>query len=88
MGQGFSHMLEMLSSDVAKNIEKNEFSSDIYKTTEDNYITTAPNALERASSTKLKINKKELINQEYIKNIKDNKRIDKMKLHKMIQNKM
>ena len=88
MGQGFSHMLEMLSSDVAKNIEKNEFSSDIYKTTEDNYITTAPNALERASSTKLKINKKELINQEYIKNIKDNKRIDKMKLPKMIQNKM
>ena len=88
MGQGFSHMLEMLSSDVAKNIEKNEFSSDIYKTTEDNYITTTPNALERASSTKLKINKKELINQEYIKNIKDNKRIDKMKLPKMIQNKM
>ena len=88
MGQGFSHMLEMLSSDVAKNIEKNEFSSDIYKTTEDNYITTAPNVFERASSTKLKINKKELIKQEYIKNIKDNKKIDKMKLPKMIQNKM
>jgi len=88
MGQGFSHMLEMLSSDVAKNIEKNEFSSDIFKTTEDNYTSTAPNILERASSTKLKINKKELIKQEYIKNIKDNKKIDKMKLPKMIQNKM
>ena len=88
MGQGFSHMLEMLSSDVAKNIEKNEFSSDIYKTTEDNYITTAPNALERAASTKLKINKKELIKKEYNKNIIDNKKIDKMKLPKMIQNKI
>ena len=88
MGQGFSHMLEMLSSDVAKNIEKNEFSSDIYKTTEDNYITTAPNALERAASTKLKINKKELIKKEYNKNIIDNKKIDKMKLPKMIQKKI
>ena len=88
MGQGFSHILEMLSSDIAKNIEKNEFPSDIYKTTEDNYITTAPNALERAASTKLKINKKELIKKEYNKNIIDNKKIDKMKLPKMIQNKM
>ena len=88
MGQGFSHMLEMISSDITKNIEKNDFSSDIYKTTEDNYTITAPNVMERATSTKLKINKNELLKQEYAKNIKNIKKIDKMKLPKMIQNKM
>ena len=94
MGQGFSHMLEMVSSEFAKNIEKNDFINENNSNIDNNnnYINTMPNnRMERASSTKLKINKKDLIQEENIQNIqnlKGSKKFGKMKLPKMIQSKI
>ena len=85
MGQGFSHMLEMMSSEFAKSIERNEFQNE----NNDNiYLNTLPDKIERASSTKLKINKKDLNQDETFQNLKTSKRQGKMKLPKMIQSKM
>ena len=90
MGQGFSHMLEMVSSEFAKNIEKNDFPEENNSNIDNNYnyMNTMPNQMERASSTKLKINKKDLGQDENIQNLKGSKKIGKMKLPKMIQSKM
>ena len=90
MGQGFSHMLEMVSSEFAKNIEKNDFPNENNTNIDNNnnYMNTMPNQMERASSTKLKINKKDLGQDENIQNLKASKKIGKMKLPKMIQSKM
>ena len=85
MGQGFSHMLEMVSSEFAKSIERNEFMNDNY---DNNYIQTAPNKMERASSTKLKIYKKDISSEENIQNLKTSKKFGKMKLPKMTQTKI
>ena len=92
MGQGFSHMLEMMSSEFAKSIERNEFpnenGSNNLNTENNIYINTAPDKLERASSTKLKINQKNLIQDDNLQNLRGSKKIGKMKLPKMIQSKI
>ena len=92
MGQGFSHMLEMMSSEFAKSIERNEFynenDSNNINTENNMYISTAPDKMERASSTKLKINQKHLIQDENIQDLKNSKKSGKMKLPKMVQSKM
>ena len=91
MGQGFSHMLEMVSSEFAKNIERNDFQNeDNYILNSDNniYINTAPEQFERASSTRLKINKNKIIQDENFQNLKTNKKIGKMKLPKMVPSKI
>ena len=92
MGQGFSHMLEMVSSEFAKSIERNDFQNEnnnnILNSENNIYVNTLPEPIERASSTKLKINKKNLIQDENIQNIKTIKNIGKMKLPKMIQSKI
>ena len=89
MGQGFSHMLEMVSSEFAKNIEKNDFLNENDANNDNNniYINTMPSKMERASSTKLKIYKKDLTQDEGIQNLKGIKILRKMKLPKMIQSK-
>jgi hypothetical protein len=84
MGQGFSHMLEMVSSEFAKSIERNDFLNDNYDNN-NNYINTVPDRMERASSTKLKIYKKELSPEDNLQNSKNLKKIGKMKLPKMTQ---
>ena len=78
MGQGFSHMLEMVSSEFAKSIERNDFLNDNYDNN-NNYINTVPDRMERASSTKLKIYKKELSPEDNLQNSKNLKKIGKMK---------
>ena len=83
MGQGFSHMLEMVSSEFAKNIEKNEIPNEDNNLNSESYINTSPEIIERASSTKLKINKKYLAQEEIIQNKR--KKFGKMKLPKMSQ---
>ena len=90
MGQGFSHMLEMMSSEFAKSIERNDFpdeNTNIYLNS-DSYINTVPNINERASSTKLKFNKKELAQEENLQNPRGSKKSGKMKLPKMIPSKI
>ena len=84
MGQGFSHMLEMMSDDFAKNIDKNEiFNDDInnFNSEKNNniYTSTLPNK-ERASSMREKINKNKEINNKSIKIVR---KFGKMKLPKM-----
>ena len=88
MGQGFSHMLEMMSSEIGKSLERNEMLSDNNFNSDNNYLSTAPNQMERASSTKLKINKKNLVQDDIIQNLKNSKKVGKMKLPKMIQSKV
>ena len=83
MGQGFSHMLEMVSSEFAKNIEKNEFENENNNINNNSYINTSPEIIERASSTKLKINNKYLSQEENIQYKR--KKFGKMKLPKMSQ---
>ena len=83
MGQGFSHMLEMMSEDFAKKMEKNEmFNDDINNYNSENnnmYTSTLPNK-ERANSMRVKRDKnKEAI----LKNVKLTKNLRKMKLPKM-----
>ena len=85
MGQGFSHMLEMMSSEFAKSIERNEFQNE---NNDNMYLNTVPDKIERASSTKLKINKKDLNQDEIFQNLKTSKKIGKKKLPKMTQSKM
>ena len=57
MGQGFSHMLEMMSEDVAKNIEKNDIineeSNNLNSENNNMHSSTIPNK-ERASSMRVK----------------------------------
>ena len=91
MGQGFSHMLEMMSSEFAKSIEKNDFPDENNNNnllSSETHINTVPNRIERAASTKLKINKKDLSQEEGIQNLKGAKKSGKMKLPKMIQSRM
>ena len=76
MGQGFSHMLELMSEDFAKNIEKND--PNINSENNNNiYANTLPSK-ERANSMRLKRNKK---GESSIKNLKVGK--NGMKLPKM-----
>ena len=81
MGQGFSHMLEMMSSEFAKSIERNEFfnenDSNNLNIENNIYINTAPDKMERASSTKLKINQKNIAQDEKFQSLKSNKKIGK-----------
>ena len=78
MGQGFSHMLELMSEDFAKNIEKND--PNINSENNNNiYANTLPSK-ERANSMRLKRNKK---GESSIKNIKVGK--NGMKLPKMFR---
>ena len=89
MGQGFSHMLEMMRSDIAKDIERNELNNEKNNNTinEYNYYTnTLPNKDERPSSTKLRLNKNEMTQQNYF--IGERRRVGKMKLPKMMQSKI
>ena len=85
MGQGFSHMLEMVSSEFAKSIERNDFLNDNNDNNNNNHINTVPDRMERASSTKLKIYKKELSPEDNFQNSKNLKKLGKMKLPKMTQ---
>ena len=78
-------MLEMMSSEFAKSIERNEFQNE---NNDNMYLNTVTDKIERASSTKLKINKKDLNQEETFKNLKTSKKIGKMKLPKMTQSKM
>ena len=78
-------MLEMMSSEFAKSIERNEFQNE---NNDNMYLNTVPDKIERASSTKLKINKKDLNQEETFKNLKTSKKIGKKKLPKMTQSKM
>jgi len=89
MGQGFSHMLEMMRSDIAKDIERNELNNEKNNNTinEYNYYTnTLPNKDERPSSTKLRLNKNEMTQQDYF--IGGRRKVGKMKLPKMMQSKI
>ena len=89
MGQGFSHMLEMMRADIAKDIERNELINEKNNNTinEYNYYTnTLPNKDERPSSTKLRLNKNEMTQQEYF--IGGRRKVGKMKLPKMMQSKI
>ena len=80
MGQGFSRMLEMMSEDFAKTIEKNELVNEEPNTNNDNmYTNTLPNK-DRASSMKIKRNKTE---ESSVKNLKFRRNLNKMKLPKM-----
>ena len=82
MGQGFSHMLEMMSEDFAKNIEKNEMLNDEtnnFNSENNTYTNTIPNK-ERASSMKLKNIKNKDANNKYLKT---GRKLGKMKLPKM-----
>ena len=82
MGQGFSRMLEMMSEDFAKTIEKNELVNEEPNTNNDNnnmYTNTLPNK-DRASSMKIKRNKTE---ESSAKNLKFRRNLNKMKLPKM-----
>ena len=83
MGQGFSHMLEMMSEDVAKNIEKNDIineeSNNLNSENNNMYSSTIPNK-ERASSMRVKGDKNKEGN---IKNLKLGRNLRKMKLPKM-----
>ena len=56
MGQGFSHMLEMMSEDFAKNIEKNDLNL-ISENNNNTYANTLPSK-ERANSMRINRNKK------------------------------
>ena len=89
MGQGFSHMLEMMRSDIAKDIERNELNNEKKNNTinEYNYYTnTLPNKDERPSSTKLRLNKNEMTQQDYF--MGGRRGAGKMKLPKMMQSKI
>jgi len=89
MGQGFSHMLEMMRSDIAKDIERNELINEKNNNTinEYNYYTnTLPNKDERPSSTKLRLNKNEMTQQEYF--MGGRRKVGRMKLPKMMQSKI
>jgi len=89
MGQGFSHMLEMMRSDIAKDIERNELNNEKNNNTinEYNYYTnTLPNKDERPSSTKLRLNKNEMTQQEYF--MGGRRKVGRMKLPKMMQSKI
>ena len=77
MGQGFSHMLEMISQDFAKNIEKNEIFNEDSDNNNNDYTHTLPNK-ERASSMRIKQNKNE-----NAKNLKIGRNLKRMKLPKM-----
>ena len=84
MGQGFSHMLEMISEDFAKNIDKNEiFNDETNNLNSDNnnnmYTNTLPNK-DRANSMRIKRIKK---GESSLKNLKIQKNLAKMKLPKM-----
>ena len=83
MGQGFSHMLEMMSEDVAKNIEKNDIineeSNNLNSENNNMHSSTIPNK-ERASSMRVKGDKNKEGN---IKNLKLGRNLRKMKLPKM-----
>ena len=76
MGQGFSHMLELMSEDFAKNIEKNEQNLNS-ENNNNTYANTLPSK-ERANSMRLKRNKK---GETSVKNLKVGK--SGMKLPKM-----
>jgi hypothetical protein len=82
MGQGFSHMLEMMSEDFAKNIEKNDIineESNNFSSENNMHSSTIPNK-ERASSMRVKGDKNKEGN---IKNLKLGRNLRKMKLPKM-----
>ena len=76
MGQGFSHMLELMSEDFAKNIEKNDPNINS-ENNSNTYANTLPSK-ERANSMRLKRDKK---GEKSIKNLKVGK--NGMKLPKM-----
>ena len=45
MGQGFSHMLEMMSSEIGKSLERNELLNDGNFNSDNNYLSTAPDQM-------------------------------------------
>ena len=80
MGQGFSHMLELMSDDFAKNIEKNE--RNLNSENNNIYANTLPSR-ERANSMRVKRDKK---GEASVKNLKIGKNVsinNAMKLPKM-----
>ena len=82
MGQGFSHMLEMMSEDFAKKMENevlNEDSNNYNSENNNVYASTLPGK-ERASSMRVKRDKNKENN---IKNLKIQRNLRKMKLPKM-----
>ena len=78
MGQGFSHMLQMMTSEFIKSIEKNEYSQDFDMNSRHHYMNNISTQFNDKSHRGLFINNKE----EFLKNLK---RMSKTKLPKVRQ---
>ena len=76
MGQGFSHMLQMMTSEFVKSIERNEFNQDLEINTKNNFANF--NSISTQLNDKINNNKDNNMN-DYIKNLKKSK----MKLPKV-----
>lgn len=77
MGQGFSHMLQMMTSEFVKSIEKNEFPQEFDLISKN--IKMSQNPVNEKSTAAMYINNKEVIND----NLPKNPKIPKFKLPKM-----
>ena len=86
MGQGFSHMLQMMTSEFVKSIERNELNQDLEINTKNNFGN--PNNISNNFNEKINfnnniiINNKDNNNNDFIKNLKRSK----MKLPKVHPN--
>ena len=87
MGQGFSHMLQMMTSEFVKSIERNELNQDLEINTKNNFGN--PNNISNNFNEKINFNNNNIIinnkdnnNNDFIKNLKRSK----MKLPKVHPN--
>jgi len=82
IGQGFSHMLQMMTSEFIKSIEKNEFPSEFEANSKNNNNNNLNNQMNDSLGIGIITNNKEQVKEDNIINLKQ---ISKMKLPKVKQ---
>ena len=83
MGQGFSHMLQMMTSEFVKSIERNEFNQDLEINTKNNFgnFNSLSTQFNEKNYNNIVINNTKEARDDFIKNLKKNSKMKLPKVH-------